>query len=481
MPTGNGGISQGLSLRLTNMEQGRREVTANQMNRERLDMAKAQQKAAADYRRAAAEQKQLQNQQRQLDAITKDINLASKTLDPIYNDPTLKDVAGFVQRTVQGINDPKTPNYTSSAQYMNDKAGVIARLGLREASSKNIAAGMKQVHEHPEDYELRTDIMKAYEDNLNYESFIKANGGTDYVMPGGIVQPKFNRAKVMAAMWDYATKDEKPVMEPSNVSGVAILVPKVNANGAKLEEMRNAYLQSIAGSGMNNDDFQTQAKGIVDVYNEIKGKAKYGDPKTFNRTWKPDKVKEAEDGTVKLTSSANGKKTYTNKNVQVGDSQEINGNLLTYKSLAQGTTPPKYGLPKGSVDEDSNAVEGFIVDPQYHINKEGEFVLVGALTDNAGNVTNAKAKITIPMNGKDGNIIGQDIFNQTKQTIQISFNEDTKKYEYKINVGGDTKAKEMDNTTPPKVETPKATTPKGTTNKSAPKKQGLAPMPRLKK
>ena len=463
MPTGNGGITQGLALRLTNMEQGRREVTANQFRREQMNAMNEQRKAAADYRKALAEQKEAERQQKQISELEKTINV--KGLHPIYQDVARKDSAEFISRTIEGMK--KVPNYTSSGEYLQDMEKVMAHQNLRLASSNNIFAGEKKVTQNSDDFELQSDMYDAMKD-LNYEGFIKANGGSDYVMPDGNVQPKFNKAKVADAMWKYATLNQPIGTDVKHLDGVVTSVDVITPNEKLLEDSRNGHIQAIATSNMPDRKKIEYAEKVNEVYNELKGTARQQNKKTFKESSGDDlgmykaklkakadfnaaerAAKAAEGDKVKLESNDGKTKTYTNGSVKITDSKEVNGNVITYKSIKDGIGDIKYGIPDGST-KDGSSVTGFVINPQFHILKNGKLVLVGEYKNLAGETEEGSANIVMPMNGKEGNIIANKILTNTKSTINIRF--ENGKYTYGFNVGEGEEAKgvkEVNNNTTP--------------------------------
>ena len=211
------------------MEQGRREVTANQFRREQMDALNEQRKAAADYRKALAEQKEAARQEKQISELQKSINV--KGIAPIYSDVAGKDVAAFMWRVIEGKK--KVENYTSSGEYLRDYEDLMGRQKMRVISSNNMLSGDKKVSKNSDDYELKTDMAKALQD-LDYPAFVASNGGSDYVMPDGNIQPKFNKKKVTEVMSNFALENEPVLQRIEKQGGFTMVVPYKNMNTAKL-------------------------------------------------------------------------------------------------------------------------------------------------------------------------------------------------------------------------------------------------------
>ena len=456
MPTGNGGITQGLALRLTNMEQGRREVTANQFRREQMDAMNEQRKAAADYRKALAEQKEAARQEKQISELQKTINV--KGLHPIYQDVANRESAEFISRTIEGMK--KVPNYTTSGEYLQDKDKVMGHQNLRLASSNNIFAGEKKVTQNADDYELQSDMYDAMKD-LNYEGFIKANGGSDYVMADGNIQPKFNRAKVEAAMIKGSTEGEPIIDVPSEVGGFSVIKQKQPPNPEKLQALRDSYMDIIANSGMNNKDFIKQAEQIDEVYQSIKKSENFIGEKTLKRSRSVaeelalsqgklnqkaayNATKAANANKFKATKRAGGT-TYTSPDVIIDDDVAGNGNIVIYKTIKNTTAVPMIPMPEGAMvendkgmwDKKDKVTEGsVIVNPQYHFLKNGQVVLYGEIetldTQLNKKVRSGLKRILMPNDPDLAPLAVSGINGQTKNALNVSFDTATGKYSYDI-------------------------------------------------
>jgi len=445
MPTGNGGITQGLALRLTNMEQGRREVTANQFRREQMDALNEQRKAAADYRKALAEQKEAARQEKQISELEKTINV--KGLHPIYQDVARKDSAEFISRTIEGMK--KVPNYTSSGEYLQDMEKVMAHQNLRLASSNNIFAGEKKVTQNADDYELQSDMYDAMQ-GLDYNAFIKANGGSDYVMADGNIQPKFNRAKVAEAMIKGSTEGEPIIDVPSEVGGFIRLQQKQPPNPEKLQALRDSYMGIISNSGMNNKDFIKQAQQIDEVYQSVKKsenvigekvykknsgddlgmyKAKLKAKADFNAAERA--AKEADKAKGKVTTNGN-KTTYEHTNYSVEDIRGENGNIILYKPKTGAM--PSYDLPTGATYENGKKIKGKVTPSQMHVMDDGNLILIGTVKTEVGGAEKelTNVEVVMPKTKDEGTKIGMAIKNMTNGSVHVFYDAKSGKWKHEI-------------------------------------------------
>ena len=445
MPTGNGGITQGLALRLTNMEQGRREVTANQFKREQMDAMNEQRKAAADYRKALAEQKEAARQEKQISELQKSINV--KGLHPIYQDVANRESAEFISRTIEGMK--KVPNYTNSAEYLQDKDNVMGHQNLRLASSNNIFAGEKKVTQNADDYELQSDMYDAMQ-GLDYNAFIKANGGSDYVMADGNIKPKFNRAKVAEAMLKGSTLGEKIIDVPSEVGGFIRLQQKQPPNPEKLQALRDSYMGIISNSGMNNKDFIKQAQQIDEVYQSVKKsenvigekvykknsgddlgmyKAKLKAKADFNAAERA--AKEADKAKGKVTTNGN-KTTYEHTNYSVEDIRGENGNIILYKPKTGAM--PSYDLPTGATYENGKKIKGKVTPSQMHVMDDGNLILIGTVKTEVGGAEKelTNVEVVMPKTKDEGTKIGMAIKNMTNGSVHVFYDAKSGKWKHEI-------------------------------------------------
>jgi len=445
MPTGNGGITQGLALRLTNMEQGRREVTANQFKREQMDALNEQRKAAAEYRKALAEQKEAARQEKQISELQKSINV--KGLHPIYQDVAGKESAEFISRTIEGMK--KVPNYTSSGEYIQDYDNVMAHQNMRIASSNNMFNGEKKVTQNADDFELQSDMYDALQ-KLDYPAFIKANGGTDYVMADGNIQPKFNRAKVEAAMIKGSTEGEKIIDVPSQIGGFNVIKQKQPPNPEKLQALRDSYMDIIANSGMNNKDFMKQAEQIDEVYQSIKKSENYIGEKTnkkssgddlglykaklqakadFNAAERAAKAKEKDVGTV--TKNGN-KTTYEHTNYSVEDIRGENGNIILYKPKTGAM--PTYDIPTGATYENGKTITGKVTPSQIHVMDNGNLLLIGSVKTEVGGAEKelTNVEVVMPKTKDEGTKIGMAIKNMTNGSVHVFYDAKSDKWKHEV-------------------------------------------------
>jgi hypothetical protein len=445
MPTGNGGITQGLALRLTNMEQGRREVTANQFRREQMDAANEQRKAAADYRKALAEQKEAERQQKQISELEKTINV--KGLHPIYLDVARKDSAEFISRTIEGMK--KVPNYTSSGEYLQDMENVMAHQNLRLASSNNIFAGEKKVTQNADDFELQSDMYDAMQ-VLDYKAFIKANGGSDYIMPDGNVQPKFNKAKVADAMWKYATLNQPIGTDVKHLDGVVTSVDVITPNEKLLEDSRNGHIQAIATANMPDRKKIEYAEKVNEVYKELKGTARQQNKKTFKESSGDDlgmykaklkakadfnaaerAAKEADKAKGKVTTNGN-KTTYEHTDYSVEDIRGENGNIILYKPKKGAI--PSYDIPTGATYENGKKITGKVTPSQMHVMDNGNLLLIGTVkTEVEGaekELTNVE--VVMPKTKDEGTKIGMAIKNMTNGSVHVFYDAKSGKWKHEI-------------------------------------------------
>jgi hypothetical protein len=443
MPTGNAGITQGLALRLTNMEQGRREVTANALARERMDAARLQREAAMRYRQAEADRKDAERKQKQLDDLAKNINIMGKDLDPVFIGEQQKETAEFLNRTLNGMKD--NPNYTSTANYHADMSKMLGNLNMRLYSSKNLALADKKIANNADDWEYRPNMQKARE-NTDYESFVRENGGTDFVGVDAITQPKFNRQKVEKAMLEYSTANQPYVSKPERVGGVERIQQWQEVNPALLDEMRDAYMHTIANSQMDNSDFIKQSQQIDEVYQSIKGRKIYADPKYYNRTYAPQKTKnpKAASNSVETVKTGN-KTTHTYTDAIVTENDAPSGVILTYTSTGKNTSMPPIVFPKGALiggdngkwrEADTEKYENTykMTNPQYHIitkgAQKGAMVLYGSVIDDKNISLGMKLWKMPTEQGKA--ILGINQLNGiTKDKMQFNF--ENGEYTYKIN------------------------------------------------
>lgn len=251
-----------------------------------------------------------------------------------------------------------------------------------------------------------------------------------------------------------------------HLDGVVTSVDVITPNEKLLEDSRNGHIQAIATANMPDRKKIEYAEKVNEVYNELKGTARQQNKKTFkdgrsvaeelalsqgklNQKIAYNATKAKDDDKVKLESNDGKTKTYTNDSVKITDSKEVNGNVITYKSIKDGIGDIKYGIPNGST-KDGKSVTGFVINPQFHILKNGKLVLVGEYKNLAGKTEEGSANITMPMNGKEGNIIANKILTNTKSTINIRF--ENGKYTYGFNVGEGEEAKgvkEVNNNTTP--------------------------------
>lgn len=447
MPTGNGGITQGLALRLTNMEQGRREVTANQFKREQMDALNEQRKAAADYRKALAEQKEAARQEKQISELQKSINV--KGLHPIYQDVAGKESAEFISRTIEGMK--KVPNYTSSGEYLQDYDKVMAHQNMRIASSNNMFNGEKKVTQNADDYELQSDMYDALQ-KLDYPAFIKANGGTDYVMPDGNVQPKFNKAKVSDAMWKYATLEQPIGTKVEHLGGITTTVDVITPDEQLLEDSRNGHIQAIATSNMPQRKKIEYADKVNEVYKELKGSAREQNKKTFKDSRDPvadyaakEKIRadrKAKEESKPSVSTVGNKTTITYKDAIVTKDNAPSGTILTYASTAKNTTVLPMALPLGAIvegedghwrepkiegDEGDNKInenKWTMTNIQYHIltkgKQKGSMVLYGLVKDEKG-VSQGMKRWKMPTESQNAIKLVNQINGLTKDKMHFKY------------------------------------------------------------
>lgn len=499
MPTGNGGITQGLALRLTNMEQGRREVTANQFRREQMDALNEQRKAAADYRKALAEQKEAARQEKQISELQKSINV--KGIAPIYSDVAGKDVAAFMWRVIEGKK--KVENYTSSGEYLRDYEDLMGRQKMRVISSNNMLSGDKKVSKNSDDYELKTDMAKALQD-LDYPAFVASNGGSDYVMTDGNIQPKFNKKKVTEVMSNFALENEPVLQRIEKQGGFTMVVPYKNMNTAKLAEMQQTYLNEMAAGGMNNNDFIKYAEGVREVRNELEGTIKEEKPKTFKDGRSVAEELALSQGKLNqktaynATKAANANKftaakraggtTYTSPDVIIDVDVASNGDMVIYKSIGKSVSVPMIPMPEGSMVENKDGklakadMLGVIVDPQYHFIKDGQVVLYGQIEtyDKTLNkmVKSELKKIVMPNDPTLAPKAAVGINKQTKNALNVSFDTATGKYSYDIDEQRtEAQPKGGGNSTSGNKTAPTNTKPAGGGQKKAAPKKGKATKP----
>jgi len=445
MPTGNGGITQGLALRLTNMEQGRREVTANQFKREQMDAMNEQRKAAADYRKALAEQKEAARQEKQISELQKSINV--KGLHPIYQDVANRESAEFISRTIEGMK--KVPNYTTSAEYLQDKDNVMGHQNLRLASSNNIFAGEKKVTENADDFELQSDMYDAMQ-GLDYNAFIKANGGSDYVMADGNVQPKFNKAKVADAMWKYATLDQPIGTKVEHLGGIITSVDVITPNEKLLEDSRNGHIQAIATANMPDRKKIEYAEKVNEVYKELQGTARQQNKKTFKESSGDDlgmykaklkakadfnaaerAAKEADKAKGKVTTNGN-KTTYEHTNYSVEDIRGENGNIILYKPKTGAM--PSYDLPTGATYENGKKIKGKVTPSQMHVMDDGNLILIGTVKTEVGGAEKelTNVEVVMPKTKDEGTKIGMAIKNMTNGSVHVFYDAKSGKWKHEI-------------------------------------------------
>lgn len=442
MPTGNAGITQGLALRLTNMEQGRREVTANALARERMDAIAQQREAAMRYRQAEAERKAAERQQKQLDDLSKNINILGKDLDPVFIGKQQRETTEFLNRTLNGMQ--KNPNYTSSPEYHADMGKVLANLNMRLYSSKNLQLADKKVATNADDWEYNTDKQTARE-KVDYEAFVQANGGTDFVGVDAIVQPKFNREKVYDAMLKHST-DSQPIANTVRKldHGVLRVEDTKKVDDALLGDIRDEYMRIIGNSGMNDADFMKQSQQIDEVYNSLKGRVLTVGGKTYAPP--PQRVGRTKvDAATKVTKT--GKTTkHESKDAIVTENEAPSGVILTYQSTAQNTTMPPITIPQGALVEgvdhkwrNPNATDENswrMTNPQYHIitkgAQKGSMVLYGTVIDKF-NTNLGMMRWKMPTDEQNAVNVVNQINGVTKNKMQ--FNYENGEYTYSINDG----------------------------------------------